>query len=692
MSALRRSMYQLLLALLPASSRLAAQCPDGSPPPCRRPAAAPRVAIDSNAIAILPFRVSGPPEAQYLGEGMLDLLNIGLDGFAGWRVLQPKAFLRQLGTAAGPLEAPQAARLARAAGAAAFVLGSVATFGPDVVVQAGLYGSAGGRPLATARARGSLARPAPVADSIAASLARYRLAQQPGVARRALTEYTSTSPAALQAYLVAEQLARGARWPEAVDSLSSAISRDSTFALAYYALYRALSWGTSAPLVRVNWGDVPTALTLDVVYEAAQRHRERTPIRQRRLLEAVATYNKADVLRLIVELTQLYPDDADVALETGDAYFHIGLPMGEPPSRALERLERAIALDPGVPEAYLHAVQLRCISGDTAGAWQTLDRLRAVAPTWAATSGLELGLRAALRGEDPAMLLGHTDLFRRAGRYLLWALDSAPARAVSLADAFTARVTDPAVPRAERVEALLQRHLYHLAQGRYGAAWERLREATGLDAEGPEVLGATIVHHLATGGHAVEAAEAARQLAARGGARPLWAAAVLGWRTATFASVDSAQAALPSLLAGSDWPAFRGTLLSGLTGLLDARRGDSVAARRNLTRGNAEWVEVRGLEVFFPNPYFALVAARLDRAAGDLDLALGRLHETMATLGLPFRADAEELRGQIAAQRGDMARAIRAYGNFIELWQHADPELQPRVTAARAAIERLRQK
>jgi hypothetical protein len=35
---------------------------------------------------------------------------------------------------------------------------------------------------------------------------------------------------------------------------------------------------------------------------------------------------------------------------------------------------------------------------------------------------------------------------------------------------------------------------------------------------------------------------------------------------------------------------------------------------------------------------------------------------------------------------------MRAYRNFIGLWQNADPELQPQVTAARAAVDRLRPK
>ncbi len=41
--------------------------------------------------------------------------------------------------------------------------------------------------------------------------------------------------------------------------------------------------------------------------------------------------------------------------------------------------------------------------------------------------------------------------------------------------------------------------------------------------------------------------------------------------------------------------------------------------------------------------------------------------------------------------RGDRERAAHYYNRFIELWQDADPELQPRVQAARRALERLLQ-
>jgi len=172
-------------------------------------------------------------------------------------------------------------------------------------------------------------------------------------------------------------------------------------------------------------------------------------------------------------------------------------------------------------------------------------------------------------------------------------------------------------------------------------------------------------------------------------ARQLWASAVLAWRLAAAAPTDSARTAVRQLLAGGEYPEFRAALTDGLIGLVTLRTGDSVTARRELAQANVAWIEIRSIEEFFPNPSLAVLLARLDRRAGDLDVAARRLAETVGPIGIIFRAEAEELRGQIAEQRGDTAAAIRGYRNFIELWQDADPELQPRVAAARAALARL---
>jgi tetratricopeptide (TPR) repeat protein len=677
----------VLLSVHPAT-RLSAQCPDGSPPPCQRDFTTGRVAIDPNAVAILPFRVSGPPEAQYLREGMLDLLNVALDGFAGWRVLQPRAFLRQVGS--GAFEVQQAARLARAAGAATFVLGSAVVLGPELRVQAELYESARGTSLASVRARGAVALPAPVADSIAGGLARGRLAQHAGARRHALEEYTTTSPAALQAYLVAEQLARHAHWQEAAESLTAAVALDSTFALAYYGLYRAITWGNSGPILRQGSDRSITPYSIDDVIQAAIRHLDRAPPRQRQLLEFTAETNRAEALRRADALTRDYPDDADAWLERGDAYFHLGLQTGEPPARSLESLEHAIVLDPAVPEAYLHVVQLRSILGDSAGAWRALERLRAIAPSWPATIGLDLAMQAAWHGADPAALaVPTTEVATIVGRYSLLVLDPRPARAVTLADSFAAVAAGPDRSPGERIEALLRRHVYQLARGRYRAAWELLRQASLLDPAGTEVLGATIVHELVTETHGSEADDPVQRLRQLGAARPLWATVLLAWRTAATGAPDSAAAAVGQLLATGEYPAFRAGLVEGLSGLAALRAGDSLAARRGLARANVSWIETRDIEEFFPTPYLALVLSDLDRRAGDFDVAAQRLYETVGPIGILFRARAEEKRGQIAEQRGDTTAAILAYRNFIDLWKDADPALQPRVTAARAALATL---
>ena len=45
--------------------------------------------------------------------------------------------------------------------------------------------------------------------------------------------------------------------------------------------------------------------------------------------------------------------------------------------------------------------------------------------------------------------------------------------------------------------------------------------------------------------------------------------------------------------------------------------------------------------------------------------------------------------GELYESAGDTKAATEYYGRFVDLWAHADPELQPRVTEARSRIERL---
>ena len=299
-------------------------------------------------------------------------------------------------------------------------------------------------------------------------------------------------------------------------------------------------------------------------------------------------------------------------------------------------------------------------------------------------------MRALLRGEDPGALIGvlptselATDFYRLQRRLLLCG-DSDPARAIGVSDSFAALAGAPDQPRSVRVSALLRRHDYRLAQGRYRAAWATLQQAAALNGEDQEVLGRTVLHYLITDTRAHEAGEAARQLATRRRAIVL-----LVWYFAATGRLDLPETRpLYTDLTRADVLPYRDALLVGLRGLaaLDAR--DSARARQLLVAAyevrNPNWNDVAG-----PDQRFSLALARLERATGELDAAARRLNDARFPAGLIARAEAEELRGQIAEQRSDTASAIRAYRNFIALWKDADPELQPRVQAARAALARL---
>jgi tetratricopeptide (TPR) repeat protein len=83
-------------------------------------------------------------------------------------------------------------------------------------------------------------------------------------------------------------------------------------------------------------------------------------------------------------------------------------------------------------------------------------------------------------------------------------------------------------------------------------------------------------------------------------------------------------------------------------------------------------------------------------AAGMPDSVLA-IYERYTTTPWLFRSGTDSFTLPIAyerlanlyEQRGDRQKAIHYYGKLVELWRDADPELQPRVDAARRAMEAL---
>ncbi len=87
---------------------------------------------------------------------------------------------------------------------------------------------------------------------------------------------------------------------------------------------------------------------------------------------------------------------------------------------------------------------------------------------------------------------------------------------------------------------------------------------------------------------------------------------------------------------------------------------------------------------------------RAHQAAGQADSAMFIFEQYLAEPALErLQTDAFNLwqvllrLGELHEARGDVQRAVSCYSRFVELWEHADTDLQPRVEDARRRIRRL---
>ncbi|UCC48864.1 MAG: tetratricopeptide repeat protein [Gemmatimonadota bacterium] len=127
-------------------------------------------------------------------------------------------------------------------------------------------------------------------------------------------------------------------------------------------------------------------------------------------------------------------------------------------------------------------------------------------------------------------------------------------------------------------------------------------------------------------------------------------------------------------------------VVPGVIALADSRPQDAIAEFRRADRGPCPICLLPLLGQAYdlaeePDSVVAIYERYLNTPwlgrLGDADwYALAGIYERLAGL--------YEL-------RGDRERAAQHYNRFIELWRDADPELQPRVQAARRALERLLQ-
>ena len=303
----------------------------------RRPVT-PGGAAPQNRIAVLPFAVHAGGRLEYLGDGIVDLLSRNLEGVDDLRTVDPGTVITAVHHRdnSSAIDAGSGRSIVARVGASEFVLGSVASSGSRLRIQAALYDRNGDEARVSAGVEGDTAELLELVDQLAGELLVKR---KPGSHHRLnqMAQLTTHSLGALKSFLNAEQSLRRRQLDSAIAGYQLAIADDSTFALAYYRLAIAAGWSERH------------ALSNDAINRAATI-KSRLGEREGRLVSAYAAFRRgnADVAeREYRAVLEDYPDDLEAEFQLGDLLFQYNPLRGRPRVEARPLLDRVLAQDPG---------------------------------------------------------------------------------------------------------------------------------------------------------------------------------------------------------------------------------------------------------------------------------------------------------------------------------------------------------
>jgi len=631
------------------------------------------------AIAVLPFTVRGEG-LDLWREGMVDLMSTNLDGAAGLRTIAGRTVLarwneEEADDRGSDLET--ALGVANATGASYALIGSAVSSGSGMRLTAELYDVSTGESLGDVQVEGP-------ADSVFTLVDRLSVATVRELAATESTEsvaidlagVTTSSVGALKAYLEGMSFFRRSDFESAVESFSRAIDADSTFALAYLRLGDCYGW------MEGTWSGLQAE-----AHEKAALYKEQLPRRERIILEADLSVTADDVVGLheLREYVQVHPDDADAWFMLGELYLHRG--HNFPVTRdEMERVfTRAVELDPTFGPYHSHLVDLSMWT--TPDSAYVADLMAAAQQASGGSAGRELLLDLAFGDE--------VNKSRAVAR-----LDSVP----------PSQITDLLI-------SLRHPRYWDSLEPAMRAYYRRAEEA-GISGVSPDRVRFASSYYGVTG--ATQAGQTAKAL------EFMDQFSESGDRQACFLThmhhegLPVPAAELERRLEAGPADDFRTFGLGCLAILaIDQNRPDDLAAltsaigdRRQQATADGESEEEEYLSdlLEFTEGY------RLWRA-GDPEGALPLLEENFRSVGGPL---GRLWIGQIYMELGQPAeavtwlntlwgddyittaylelarayetlgepeQAIAAYAEFIEAWAHADPELQPRVEAARARLE-----
>ena len=643
--------------------------------------------LRDNFVVVAPVNVLAA-DLDLWREGMVDVLSRSLDGAGDLRTVAPAVVMK----AAFGSNAATPEELAHLTRARLLLIGTLQHTGVDSARFTVTV-----RDVARQVTRGeidrrdALDRMDHLADSVAIDVLRLLLR---GTTPRspALRTVGTGSFGALKEFLQGQLFYRRRLWDSSETHFLRAIALDSSFALSYVGVARALEQRPGARAVQEasfyvfraaafnhGLGARDSALiALDSIYVAAYANPQslpRDPQHWPHIRRAMAAAER---------LVNDYPDDAEIWVRYAEVLYHLGgvaSRTGE--HEVLEAFDRAIALDSALGPAYSHTGSLALLLRGREGQKR-------------------YGISAARHG------IGTAARDHRVVSELERFASSNPGRARRVVDSLPIEVlwANYHSVAATDVDATL-----------FPSATTRLRTAISngtLGGVSESELNDVTVRTLLKAGRF---GEAATIVDARSQPLQFASAVLLGalpdHRAQPVFAAWLNQAVPPfECLRLLDWWAQRGDVAS--IDRCAARRvrelqADSASAIRRMARPVANLGEAfgalarhdtsRAVRVFdaFPDSlcpvwcWFALEPrARLLAAVGRpreaFDLALLRSHVDFAFSAMTVPVALA--RARLAVQLGDR-RAIAAYRVVAETWAHADSSLQPIVSEAVAAIHRL---
>lgn len=606
-------------------------------------------------------------------------------------------------------------------GAGQYVLGSIIEAGGRFQITAALY-RVGGDAVTTFQGRiEDESQIFGLVDDLARTMIASRYEGRPNNLPQ-LAAVTTQSLPALKKYLAGEKAFRAGQYQQALEAFNDAVTQDSTFAIAWYRLSAVAGWVRGEERKPVQ----------ERAAAAAIRHSARLTRTDRLLIEAQKAFIHGLFVSARSELQSLLsrqPENLQAWFKLGEVGYHYNPLLGVSVAAAAGPFEQVLARDPEHVESLKHLAGIRASEGRFAD----LDSL----------------VRRMLAVEDNRLLLDYQALHaaalddERLTASVLAKLNGAAPRECRKAASLVARMlrdpteTEPLVQTClrtartptERARAYVWLAHVHLAGGKIAAAHEALRMAARhepqealeyrvsfalepflpssapLIDESQDTLGARdhTVGRIQSGGGRLRNASGSGNgddLASLTDAvgtpvshQAAYLDALLAARRGEYTTALDHAARLERLPGASD--EFRRALAQSVRAEVQRLGNDADSALSLLETVAGEMVELSYYRIL-ESPIVSFARERFLRA--ELLRQQGRRVEALHWYGSLGQQSLHELiyvapshlgQASIYEELGDPAAAAAHYARFLELWDEADPDLQPIVDAALAGLRRV---